>query len=80
VQLLKSLDLQVSAEMLLFETLVLIGMKGFNYQLGELSNGGNGSELSRAFNAIFKTPPKLSLFRVFLDIFPRLEIFVRPFS
>lgn len=55
-------------------------MSGFNYQLGSLSTAGETNELNQAFRTIFAKPPKFSLLRVIMELFPILDIFVsRPY-
>ncbi|KZV67414.1 cytochrome P450 [Peniophora sp. CONT] len=56
-------------------TLEVIGVAGFNYQLGSLSAAGETNELNQAFRTIFAKPPKFSLLRVIMELFPILDIF-----
>ncbi|KZV68237.1 cytochrome P450 [Peniophora sp. CONT] len=56
-------------------TLEVIGVAGFNYQLGSLSSAEETNELNHAFRATFKNPPKFSFIRVIMEMFPLLDFF-----
>ena len=75
-----SLDSQVQTAygcIHLHYTVVLMRVKGFNYDIDSLNTEKPPNELSVAFQEIFKSPPRLTVVELLRNLIPALRPVVR---